>query len=328
MQAINDAEADEKMADQLVALERSMSQERSQTGAEDTAGQDKADIPRNQGQVCAKLHLVSYWLQRHCPSIGLVGGPGLLTATAMFPEHFVIPVSLRYMIAIELGKPSIQHQVIHADVSKLHGVTLLSMHSHDWYAHLQDSVPPSRHLLHNISEDSHEGHMSSNSNNSHMAASAFAAVSHLHDFDNEDTQDGTEAANDNDDAAQHTAETASETAEVAADPAVDHHVEQASSIDKADASDQEMHSAQSPAKQQPQQSPKQIQSQPAAAQDSSATPFQSGSIATAPPHASPAGKDHLIVNGRNSFHIRCGKSSKSSVWTLCFLACKSTATDT
>ena len=56
MQAINDAEADEKIADQLVALERSMSQERAQTGAEDTAGQDKADIAKNQGQVCAKIH--------------------------------------------------------------------------------------------------------------------------------------------------------------------------------------------------------------------------------------------------------------------------------
>ena len=209
---------------------------------------------------------------------------------------------------------SIQHRVTHADVYKLHGVTLLSMHSHDWHAHLQDSVPPSRHLLHNISEDSHEGHMSSNSNNSHMAASAFAAVSHLHDFDNEETQDGTEAANDNDDAAQHTAETASETAEVAADPTVDHHVEQASSIDKADASDQKMHSAQSPAKQQPQQRSKQIESQPAAAQDSSATPFQAGSVATPPPQASPAGKDHLITNACNSNYIctPCATSSRLS----------------
>lgn len=43
MQAINDAEADEKIADQLVALERSMSQENAEPVAEKGSGQGKAD---------------------------------------------------------------------------------------------------------------------------------------------------------------------------------------------------------------------------------------------------------------------------------------------
>ena len=51
MQAINDAEADEKIADQLVALERSMSQENAEPVAEDGTGQGKADAPKNQQQV-------------------------------------------------------------------------------------------------------------------------------------------------------------------------------------------------------------------------------------------------------------------------------------
>ena len=51
MQAINDAEADEKIADQLVALERSMSQENAESVAEKGAGQGKADAPKNQQQV-------------------------------------------------------------------------------------------------------------------------------------------------------------------------------------------------------------------------------------------------------------------------------------
>lgn len=51
MQAINDAEADEKMADQLVALERSLSQEKAQTSGAESAGQDKQEVPKAQNQV-------------------------------------------------------------------------------------------------------------------------------------------------------------------------------------------------------------------------------------------------------------------------------------
>lgn len=189
-QAINDAEADKKMADQLVALERSMSQEKAQAHGAETTDHDTSD----------------------------------------------------------LRKPA-----------------------------EQDKPAANRHLLHNISEDSQEGHMSSNSNNSHMAASAFAAVSHLNDFDQEGN------------AEQQTVETEAEAATSAADPNAEHHVQQASSIDKADSSNQAQATAASSDKEgdtinsEPDHVAELAGLQSAAAADAE-TPFQPGSVATPTPN--------------------------------------------
>lgn len=115
--------------------------------------------------------------------------------------------------------------------------------------------------------------MSSNSNNSHMAASAFAAVSHLNDFDQEDN------------AEQQTVETEAEAATAAADPNAEHKVEQASSIDKADSPDQEQanialsNEEGDTGNSEPHKVAEHADSQSAAAADAE-TPFQPGSVAT------------------------------------------------
>lgn len=155
---------------------------------------------------------------------------------------------------------------------------------------LQD-IPASRHILHNISEDSQEGNMSSNSNNSHMAASAFAAVSHLNDFDQKDH------------AEQQTAETGAEAAKTAADPTVEHNVEQASSIDKADGPNHNTDAAQ--------HQPRQADSQSTAAANA-ATPFQTGSVATPPPEPADAAKATLKADARQDSQPSQAGSSPGS----------------
>ena len=126
--------------------------------------------------------------------------------------------------------------------------------------------------------------MSSNSNHSRMAASAFAALSHLDDFDENEAQD---TQGDEDHASQHTTKTPSESAEAAADSTVEHHVEQASSIDKADASDRATIGAQQPPGIATPQAANHADAQSASA-DISGTPFEPGTVATPPPESSHA----------------------------------------
>lgn len=78
MQAISDAEADEKMADQLSALERSMSQDSAQVKTTDSATHeaDKEDDPAEAGQ-------------KVCPTVGQNGRytcTGAVCCSQMCPD--------------------------------------------------------------------------------------------------------------------------------------------------------------------------------------------------------------------------------------------------
>ena len=118
-----------------------------------------------------------------------------------------------------------------------------------------------------------------------MAASAFAALSHLDDFGEEEVQ---ETKENGDHTLRQTAKTPSETAEAATDPTIEHHVEQASSIDKADSSDRATGDAQQPLATATQQAANNADAQSAASAEMSAMPFQPGSVATPPPEPSHA----------------------------------------
>lgn len=118
-----------------------------------------------------------------------------------------------------------------------------------------------------------------------MAASAFAALSHLDNFGESEAQATKE---DQDRALRQTAETPYEIAEAAADPTIEHHVEQASSIDRADSSDRATSGAQQPSANATAQTANNADAQSAASAEMSATPFQPGSVASPPQRPSHA----------------------------------------